>query len=247
MFLVVLQVSNGSRYPQGFSFLQRSWRYVRIFCSLNIVLLKTLLKQHQQHPIFSKTIHLRRSQRSLSFPLSLQERYVVSQIPVWVEAAGETPLTHHKTQRQHKESTNSRHDIGNGHQHGLIRLRDVVATVFQVATVEWAFHRGCAKLVVHYSGKNRVAFVWICQNITGLLIAFILTVAHANSKADAFVFPVKDHVKALHDDGSHDCASARLWNSELIAVLLGRCHILYWPQVLLHTWVSKEKQIASSF
>lgn len=59
---------------------------------------------------------------------------------MWVEAAGETPLTHHETQRQHEESTNSRHDIGNGHQHGFIRLRDVVATVLQVETVERAIH-----------------------------------------------------------------------------------------------------------
>lgn len=118
-----------------------------------------ILEQHQQHPTFSKAIHVSRCQCSLAFPLSLQERYVISQIPVWVEAAGKTPLTHHKTQRQHKESTNSRHDIGDGHQHGFIRLRDVVATVLQVATMEWAFHRGCAKLIVHYSGKNRVALV----------------------------------------------------------------------------------------
>lgn len=104
----------------------------------------TLLKKHQQHPTF------------IAFPLLLQERYVISQIPLWVEAAGEPPLTHHKTQRQHKESTNSRHDIGNGHQHGFICLWDIVATVLQVATMKWAFHRGCAKLIVHYSRENRV-------------------------------------------------------------------------------------------
>lgn len=59
--------------------------------------------------------------------------------------------------------------------------------------------------------------------------------AGANSKANAFFLSVKDHVEAFHDDSSHHCASAGLGHSKLIAVLLGRCHILDWPQVLLGT------------
>lgn len=129
------------------------------FSAFTFYTLETLLNQHQQHPTFSQTSHLSRCQCFFTFPLSLHERYVISQIPVWVEAAGETPLTYHKTQRQHEESANPRHDVGNGHQHGFVRLGDVVAAVLQVATVERAFHRGCAKLVVHYGGKNTVAFV----------------------------------------------------------------------------------------
>lgn len=84
---------------------------------------------------------------------------------MWVEAAGKTPLTHHKTQRQHKESTNSRHDIGNGHQHRFIRLRDVVATILQVNTMKWAFHRGSAKLIMHYKEKNTGLSVLIFKKL----------------------------------------------------------------------------------
>lgn len=78
---------------------------------------------------------------------------------MWVQATGEAPLTHHETQRQHEEGADSRHDVGDGHQHGLVRLRDVVATVLQVDAVERTFHRGCAKLIVHYKQQNSVAFV----------------------------------------------------------------------------------------
>lgn len=63
--------------------------------------------------------------------------------------------------------------------------------------------------------------------------------AGADSEADAFPLPIEDHVETLHDDGPHHCARARLGHGELIAVLLGRCHILYWPQVLLHSQNTK--------
>ena len=66
-----------------------------------------------------------------------------------MDATGEAPLAHHETQRQHEESTDSGHDVGDGHESGLVRLRDVVAAVLQVNAVEWALHRGCAKLIVH--------------------------------------------------------------------------------------------------
>lgn len=59
-------------------------------------------------------------------------------------AAGEAPLTHHETQWQHKEGTDSRHDVGDGHQRGLVCLRYVVAAVLQVKAVEWTFDRGIA-------------------------------------------------------------------------------------------------------
>lgn len=49
----------------------------------------------------------------------------------------------------------------------------------------------------------------------------LLTMAGANSKADSFPFSVEDHIEAFHDDSPHHCASARLGNSKLIAVLLG--------------------------
>lgn len=58
--------------------------------------------------------------------------------------------------------------------------------------------------------------------------------AGADSKADAFLFPVEDHVETFHDDGPHHCTSARLGHGKLIAVLLGGGHFLYWAQVLLH-------------
>lgn len=70
-------------------------------------------------------------------------------------------------------------------------------------------------------------------------LVLILTMAGANSKANAFLLSVKDHVEAFHDDSSHHCTSAGLGHSKLIAVLLGRCPILYWPQVLLRTQKKK--------
>ena len=69
---------------------------------------------------------------------------------MWVEAASKAPLAHHETQGQHEESADSSHDVGDGHQSGLICLGDVVAAVFQVDAMERAFHRGGAKLIVHY-------------------------------------------------------------------------------------------------
>lgn len=73
-----------------------------------------------------------------------------------MEAAGEAPLAHHETQRQHEESAYSCHYVGNGHQRGLVRLRDVVAAVLQVDTMERAFHRGCAEFIMHYKRENRI-------------------------------------------------------------------------------------------
>lgn len=61
----------------------------------------------------------------------------------------------------------------------------------------------------------------------------LLTVTGADGEANAPSLSIEDHVKALHDDGSHYCARTGLGHSKLVAVLLGRCHILYWPQVLL--------------
>lgn len=76
---------------------------------------------------------------------------------MWVEAASEAPLAHHETQRQHEESADSRHDVGDGHKSGLVRLGDVVAAVLQVDAVERALHRGCAKLIVHWEREE-----WDC-------------------------------------------------------------------------------------
>lgn len=59
--------------------------------------------------------------------------------------------------------------------------------------------------------------------------------AGANGKANAFLLSVKYHIEAFHDDSSHHCTSAGLGHGKLIAVLLGRCHILHRPQVLLGT------------
>ena len=66
------------------------------------------------------------------------------------------------------------------------------------------------------------------------LFTILLTMTSANSKANSLLLPVKDHVKALHDDSPHHCSSARLGNGKFIAVLLGWSHILYWSQVLLN-------------
>lgn len=79
---------------------------------------------------------------------------------MWVEAAGEAPLAHHEAKRQHEESADSRHDVGDGHECGLVRLRDVVAAVLQVDAVERAFHRGCAKLVMHCKQENGIIDIW---------------------------------------------------------------------------------------
>lgn len=76
------------------------------------------------------------------------------------EAAGEAPLAHHETKRQHEESADSRHDVGDGHKCGLVRLRDVVAAVLQVDTMERAFHRGCAKLIMHYKQEKGIIDIW---------------------------------------------------------------------------------------
>lgn len=79
---------------------------------------------------------------------------------MWAEAAGEAPLAHHETKRQHEESADSRHDVGDGHKRGLVCLRDVVAAVLQVDTVERAFHRGCAKLIMYYKHENSIIDIW---------------------------------------------------------------------------------------
>lgn len=55
----------------------------------------------------------------------------------------------------------------------------------------------------------------------------------ADGEADAPSLSIEDHVEAFHDNGSHYCARAGLRHSKLIAVLLGRCHVLHRPQVLL--------------
>lgn len=72
-----------------------------------------------------------------------------------MEAANKAPLTHHETQRQHEERADPCHDVGDGHQRGLVCLRDVVATVLQVDAVERALDRGCAKFIVHCERECR--------------------------------------------------------------------------------------------
>lgn len=67
-----------------------------------------------------------------------------------VEAAGEAPLAHHEAERQHEQSADTRHDVGDGHESGLVRLGDVVTAVLQVDAVERAFHRGCTKLIMNW-------------------------------------------------------------------------------------------------
>lgn len=62
---------------------------------------------------------------------------------------------------------------------------------------------------------------------------FLLTMAGANCKANAFLFTVKDHIEAFHDDSPHHRTSAGLGHSKLIAVFMSRGHILYRPQILL--------------
>lgn len=134
-------------------------------------LLKALFQQHQHFVTMYTpftTIHLFKCRPlrlllSPSSPPSLKERYVVSKVPVWVEAAGEAPLAHHETQRQHEESADSRHDVGDGHESGLVCLRDVVAAVLQVDTMERAFHWGCAKLIMHCKRENRIVGIWETQ------------------------------------------------------------------------------------
>lgn len=95
---------------------------------------------------------------------------------MWVEAAGEAPLAHHETQRQHEESADSRHDVGDGHKSGLICLRDVVATVLQVDIMEWAFHRGCAKLIMHCE-QNSTVSIWETQRV-GRQMHYVIIPSH---------------------------------------------------------------------
>lgn len=73
-----------------------------------------------------------------------------------MEAAGEAPLAHHQTERQHEQSTDPSHDVGDGHQSGLVRLWDVVATFFQVDAVKRALHRSGAKLIMHCQQTNAI-------------------------------------------------------------------------------------------
>lgn len=71
--------------------------------------------------------------------------------------------------------------------------------------------------------------------------------AGAHSKADAFLFSVKDHIEAFHDDSPHHGTSAGLGHGKLIAVLLGGGHVLYWAQVLLNEQNEKEKRKAKEW
>ena len=78
------------------------------------------------------------------------------------------------------------------------------------------------------------------------MIASFLTMTSADSEADALVLAVKHHVEALHDDGTHDSSCARLGHGKLVAVLLGRGHVLYRTQVLLQGgWRRGEERDAS--
>lgn len=61
------------------------------------------------------------------------------------------------------------------------------------------------------------------------LPALRLTMASADSKANALLSPVKDHVEALHDHCPHDSASGGLGDSKLVALVLGGSHILDRP------------------
>lgn len=67
------------------------------------------------------------------------------------------------------------------------------------------------------------------------MLFLLLTMASADSEADALLFSIEDHVETFHDDSPHHCTSARLGHSKFVAVLLRGCHILYRPQVLLRT------------
>lgn len=73
---------------------------------------------------------------------------------MWVEAACEAPLADHKTQWQHEESADPRHDVGDGHESGLVGLGNVVPAVLQVGAMKWALHRGCAELIMNWKWKN---------------------------------------------------------------------------------------------
>lgn len=57
-----------------------------------------------------------------------------------MQAAGKTPLAHHEAEGQHEEGADSRHDIGDGHEGGLVCLGHVVAAVLQLDSMEGAFH-----------------------------------------------------------------------------------------------------------
>lgn len=57
--------------------------------------------------------------------------------------------------------------------------------------------------------------------------------AGADGKSNAFPLAVEHHIESLHDDGTHDGARAGLGHGKLIAVLLGRGHVLHRSQVLL--------------
>lgn len=85
---------------------------------------------------------------------SLQQGDVISKVVVLMAQAAEAaPLAHHQAEGQHEESTDGGHDVGYGHEGRLIRLWDVVATVFHVGGDERAFHRRCPELIVHW-GKG---------------------------------------------------------------------------------------------
>ena len=93
---------------------------------------------------------------SLSCPhaSSLQQGDVISKVVVLAPQAAEAaPLAHHQAEGQHEERADGGHDVGYGHEGRLIRLWDVVATVFHVGGDERAFHRCCPELIVHW-GKG---------------------------------------------------------------------------------------------
>lgn len=105
-----------------------------------------LLATKVNHQVWSQGISV-----SCPWASSLQQGDVIRKVIVLVAQAAEAaPLAHHEAERQHEEGTDGGHDVGYGHEGGLICLGDVVATVFHVGGDERAFHCCCPELVMHW-------------------------------------------------------------------------------------------------
>lgn len=57
--------------------------------------------------------------------------------------------------------------------------------------------------------------------------------AGTDGEANALAGTVKDHIEALHDNGTHDSACGGLGDGKLVAVVLRGGHVLHRAQVLL--------------
>lgn len=81
---------------------------------------------------------------------SLEQGDVISKVVVLLAQTTEAPpLAQHEAERQHEEGADGGHDIGDGHESGLVSLWNVVATVLHVRRDKGALHGRCPELIMH--------------------------------------------------------------------------------------------------